>query len=214
MKLFLGMANCVCITAVDFKRLEQAWHHKYGVDETRTNTGSEYLDKIFQIKIGIPQPTSDMIKEYIKTLVSNLPDELLDLFSTIGPKNPRSIKKMLNLVSYRRSILNSDCNDITASLWTLLETILSIDSEIWLYEALRQKDKTIGKAIKADGNNYNDLKTVIESVIQGITGGQNDIKLESFFKKSKLLVDEWGVSVQNLDMDFDILYSTTNERQH
>lgn len=211
MKLFLGIKNCICIAAVDFKRLEQAWIHKYGTDRASPNTGSQYLDKIFQIRIGISQPTTKMMREYLQTLTTDIPEELLDLFSRLGPTNPRSVKKMLNLISYRRSLLNSDYNDITASLWTLLEVILSNSTTTFLYELFKKVGNTLGGAIRTNGDNWPGLKSVIEQQIQGITGGPNDAKLELFFTKSNSLARKYELSAENLDADFEILYSTTKE---
>jgi predicted KAP-like P-loop ATPase len=66
MKLFLEIENCICIAAVDFKRLQQAWKLKYQV-ENESDGGREYLEKIFQIRIGLPVPSSKEIMEYEDT---------------------------------------------------------------------------------------------------------------------------------------------------
>ena len=68
-KLFLDIENCICIAAVDFNRLKQAWHQKYRTDNSTSGSdsdGSEYLDKIFQVRIGIPRPSAEQIREYVK----------------------------------------------------------------------------------------------------------------------------------------------------
>ena len=62
-KLFFDLPNCICIAAVDFNRLKNAWLRKYSIqDIVNQNDASEYLDKIFQVRIGIPEPTEEQIK--------------------------------------------------------------------------------------------------------------------------------------------------------
>ena len=48
LKLFLDIENIICIAAVDYKRLENAWLRKYTIqDKMHQNDAKQYLDKIF-----------------------------------------------------------------------------------------------------------------------------------------------------------------------
>jgi len=126
MKLFLEIKNCICIAAVDFNRLATAWALKYGKDLTLIKEGTTYLEKIFQIRIGIPHPSSDQILAYLKEIVPKMPDNFLNLLSEVGPSNPRDIKRMLNLAIFRNYALgNDEISEVIALLGTIFEKILS-----------------------------------------------------------------------------------------
>lgn len=94
LKLFLDVDKVICIAAVDFKRLQQAWKQKYKISSDDKDEGQEYLEKIFQIRIGLPKPSSEQLREYLETLMISPPEELLDILSITSPKNPREIKKI------------------------------------------------------------------------------------------------------------------------
>lgn len=135
MKLFLSVDNCVVIAAVDFKRLQQAWKKKYQISDDDKDS-RDYLDKIFQIRIAIPVPTRVKIKEYLLSLTENMPHELQELFPMFSPSNPRAIKRMLNLISYRSYLLNSPRKIYSSCLWTLLEQKLGNEILVHLCDAV------------------------------------------------------------------------------
>ena len=74
-------------SAVDFKRLERAWQKKYGIDQNSVTESISYLEKIFQLKIGIPHPNSAQIEDYLDILVKNCPDKIKKIMSHTTPKN-------------------------------------------------------------------------------------------------------------------------------
>ena len=219
-KLFFDVENCVCIAAVDFERLKQAWRQKYLIDNSSkdgskdgSEDGSQYLDKIFQIRIGIPKPPEEQIKEYVKTLIKDLPDSVSELFAGFLSKNPRSIKRTLNLISYRQNLLTSENKEISAILWTLLEEIISNNWIIYLHDHLKNNGSSIGHCIKKE--------TKLEAVAVDLrTPIKKDFytkyaeKLSVFFDLSYDVCRQYEITKKELDDDFQILYSATNESLH
>ncbi len=211
MKLFLDFQNCICIAAVDFKRLRQAWLQKYKINDQSEKDSAEYLEKIFQIKIGIPKPLPKLLGEYIETLTEEMPDELLDIFSNIAPKNPRSIKRILNLISYRASILNSDINYESASFWTILEEIIGNDYCINMCDKLKSNGNSLAGLIKNKGDNLQGMRDVLNTIGLSEVLTSYETKLSIFLKNSKALMDKTPGNYDQLEKDFDVLYNATNE---
>ncbi len=208
-KLFFNLENCICIAAVDFNRLKQAWRSKYLVG-TNTEDGSEYLDKIFQIRIGIPKPPQEQIKKYIETLIEKIPDSISELFANLLPKNPRSIKRTLNLISYRQNLLESKNKEISAIFWTLLEEIISNDKIILLYDILPKNGSSIGHFIKI-GDQWQTIKTHLQNHLGNDFYTKYASKLSTFFALSYKICNQYEITKKELDDDFRILYSATNE---
>jgi len=211
MKLFLDIDKVICITAVDFKRLQQAWRTKYQPSSGSEDDGREYLEKIFQIRIGMPKPPPEQLREYIETLMICPPSQILDLLSYTAPKNPRAIKKLLNLISYRALILNSDINYESATLWTVLENIVGNTNTIKMCDALHNNGKALGNLIITKGDDWKTIKGVFNQL--GPTDLIRDYasKLILFFKFSKQLTDSMTANQSHLDRDFMVLYTATNE---
>ena len=135
MKLFLDSSKIICVAAVDFKRLEQAWYQKYGTDKKSEEEGRSYLQKIFQVRIGMPTPNEEQLTEFYQSLLSeNQNDEIrhkiLSLLIQIGPKNPRAIKRMMNLAAFRMSQLEEQKIEAqsAAIFWTVLEVLVHENS--------------------------------------------------------------------------------------
>ena len=134
MKLFLDSSKIICVAAVDFKRLEQAWHQKYSTDK-KSEEGRSYLQKIFQVRIGMPTPDERQLTEFYESLLSKREDKeiekkIISLLIQIGPKNPRAIKRMINLVSFRISQLGEQKIEAqsAAIFWTVLEVMIHENS--------------------------------------------------------------------------------------
>ena len=211
LKLFLDIDNCICIAAVDFERLKQAWLQKYQTNSKQTLDGSNYLDKIFQIRIGIPKPSSKQIKEYIKTLVGDMPDDITETFLLTLPKNPRSIKKTLNLISYRVNMLSGDHKEFAAIFWTLLEEVITNGSITNLYKRLSNNRSSLGHLIVNIGswNLANDLFPKI----RGPSIAMQSNTLEPFFTLGHQIACTDKINKDALDQYFRILYDATNEAQ-
>jgi len=215
-KLFLDIKNCICIAAVDFKRLEQAWSSKYGLGVDSKKEGQSYFDKIFQIKIVIPNPEKQNIKSYISSLVGKpFPEELLGIMAEFSQSNPRSIKRMLNLIVFRSTILEFRETDphntiaqTIATLWTLLEEMISGELTSLLY-------KQLGLRPFADCLVEGDWQTVYKKIeekedLLKILESKNAIeKLEKFFKKSKKVISEQKIPADEIVSCLSMMYSST-----
>jgi hypothetical protein len=100
LKLFLSSQGAIFVVAVDMKKLERAWDLRYqGYDAARLE-GKDHIDKIFQLKLSLPPKNVEGIHEYIRLLAASLPTELGALIAEGCPKNPRKIKRILNLIYF------------------------------------------------------------------------------------------------------------------
>jgi len=210
LKLFFDLENCICIAAVDFERLKQAWRQKHKIIDNENEDGSNYLEKIFQIRIGIPKPTSIQIKEYIVTLTSDMPDYVADLFSETLPKNPRSIKRILNLVSYRKNLLTRSSGELSSIFWTLLEETISNKMIIQLNDALVKQGSSITHLMTI-GDQWKDIKDLIERTVGNNIINRHADKLSAYFVLCKKILDEQQTPLVEVSDDFKILYASTNE---
>ena len=211
-KLFFDIENCICVAAVDFNRLQQAWRAKYKISDN-SDEGKEYLAKIFQVRIALPKPNDEQIREYVEELVPEMDDQLLDLFSAIGPKNPRSVKRLLNVISFRAAMLNSDFAYDASTIWSLLEHILSNKHLITVQKGLQQKDGSIVNLIMSCENEQS-LKSYVQTIKNYFDSRQVpniDIKLEKFLYFSHAYVKKHNIMHNNLDRNFVTLSSMTNE---
>ena len=210
LKLFFDIENCICIAAVDFERLKQAWIQKYQNKDKQTLDGSNYLDKIFQIIIGIPKPSSKQIEEYVRTLVDNMPRDIAKMFSLALPKNPRSIKKTLNLISYRINMIEGNHKEFAAIFWTLLEEVISNKSITSLHERLTNKGNSLGHLI-VDGGNWNHISEIYKESINPKITMEHSGTLNPFFSLSQKIARKNDITRDDLNPYFRILYDATNE---
>ena len=133
-KIFLSISNAVFVVAVDMSKAELAWSWKYAKEGIPSREGQKYLEKIFQVPTGIPKPNEEQVKDYIRSLIPKMPDDFLDLLSKTGPKNPRNIKRLLNLISLRSNVGVEPTKKLEiAFMWTLLEELVGKEKAIGLY---------------------------------------------------------------------------------
>lgn len=215
-KLFLSIPNCICIAAVDFNRLRQAWLQKYHVTDNNLNeTGQEYLDKIFQVRIGIPKPSTLQVEKYLRPLVPGMPKILLELFAKIGPKNPRAIKKILNLISYRSTLLYSKFDAESATLWTILEEIVGNEMLIRICDVLKKEKHSLGEAVYSMSEDWSSLKNFLTNHIPAKDLLPKMEKLKIYFEDGNRFIKSskfrTRFSVNKLERDFEALYLATNE---
>jgi hypothetical protein len=124
LKLFLGIKNFIFVIAVDISKIKLAWSYKYGKIDDFAKEGFKYLEKIFQIEKAIPVPTSEQVKEYVKILCPGCSDDLIEMISLTGSKNPRDIKRLLNLISLRANVRKEQSiTSKIAVLWTVFEKL-------------------------------------------------------------------------------------------
>ena len=211
LKLFLDLEKVICIAAVDFKRLQQAWRQKYKVAADSEDDGQEYLAKIFQIRIGIPVPSTELMKEYIETLMIAPPNGVLDMLSHVAPKNPRGVKRMLNLMSYRATILNSDLHYESACIWTSLEAIMKNENLIGFVDQLIGNGNTLASLISLSGGNWKTVRELLAKYGYQDIVNKYAMQLSQFFKNAKLIIGEPSERTESFQKDFARLYDTTNE---
>ena len=209
LKLFFDIDNCICIAAVDFERLKQAWMQKYQTNGKPALDGSNYLDKIFQIRIGIPKPSSKQIEDYIKTLVDYMPRDFAKMFSLALPKNPRSIKKTLNLISYRVNTIYGDHKEFAVIFWTLLEEVISNKSITALHDRLNNNGSSLGHLI-ANVESWEAIRDLFEKIM-GQTIAIHFDTLDPFFALSNKIACKNKINKEVLDSYFLILHDATNE---
>lgn len=215
MKLFLSIENCVCIAAVDFNRLQQAWKMKYQVKvegvETKKDESRDYLDKIFQIRIAIPVPPEDRIQEYYRNITKEMPNELLTIFSKFGPSNPRAIKRLLNLISYRTFLLDNESTKLySASLWSILENYLSNQTLIYLQDRLQTKGANLSKF--SYYNSMADVENDLNGVLPRKILDKIDLqKMKIYHELSKSLLKKLEITEQDFSKDLALLYTNTKE---
>lgn len=141
MKLFLNIKKCIFVVAVDMEKIKLAWSWRYGKEGALAEEGRKYLEKIFQIVTGIPKPSLEHVKEYIQSLIPEMPDEFVDLLAKTGPRNPRQIKRLLNLMSLRSIVGVEPTRKLEVSfIWTLLEEMVGKEKAINLYNTAGGQD--------------------------------------------------------------------------
>jgi len=211
LKLFLDLEKIICVAAVDFKRLQQAWRQKYKIEVGSEDDGQEYLAKIFQIRIGIPVPSTELMKEYIETLIIAPPNGVLDMLSHIAPKNPRGVKRMLNLMSYRAVLLNSDVSYESACIWTSLEEIMGNQKLIGFVYQLNHNGNTLAELINNSGYDWKTIRGLLTKYGFQNVINKYDMQLSEFFKNANLIMVENPETIESFKKDFARLYDTTNE---
>jgi len=148
-KLFLTVPKAVFVLAVDISKVKLAWSLKYGrveqsIDEgpvhgkadRLTEEGLKYLEKIIQIQLELPKPSNEQLKEYLKSLDPGYTDDFCNLIAALNLTNPRSIKRFLNLVSFRANIPETGGMKTEAALvWTAMEHAAGEEAAAKMYNA-------------------------------------------------------------------------------
>ena len=98
-KMFLSARNVIFVIAVDMTKIERAWELRYR-SETALIEGREHTEKIFQLKLSLPPKTDEDIKNYIANLAQSLANVDVEFLMKLVPRNPRKIKRMLNLIYF------------------------------------------------------------------------------------------------------------------
>ncbi len=125
LKLFLNINNFIFIIAVDISKIKLAWSYRYGKIDNKSDEGLKYLEKIIQIETKINSANTEQIKEYVRHLNQNIPPVFIDLISVTEVKNPRRIKRLLNLVALRKYFGDEKVGKLEiVFLWTIFEEIV------------------------------------------------------------------------------------------
>lgn len=99
-KLFLNVKGIICLMMVDIRKLERAWELRYRSGSNTASEGKQHLDKIFQLRLAMPEKTSEEIEKYLDSLATSLNEKEKVLIKTGFPKNPRKVKRILNTVYF------------------------------------------------------------------------------------------------------------------
>lgn len=111
-KLFLSVEKSVFVIAADRKILDQAIEVRYtekGFSEAPFK-GKEYIEKFIALPFTVPVPTEDQLALFIKHHASELElklnDSIISLVTSIVDRNPRKIKRFLNVLCLLRKFLS------------------------------------------------------------------------------------------------------------
>jgi len=232
LKLFLDIKNVICISAVDFNRLQQAWHKKYGINDYDQNKpslqkrdeGLDYLDKIFQLRIGIPIPSLVHVQEYLRKLLENPPNEIIEMISRTGPRNPREIKRFLNLISFRANVIENNYSNMgvttqfdfeSACVWTLLEENLGKDGIVYFYGVIQRNDlvesKTLASLILKYGHDWKSVKELLLDLPGNISLPVDRDRIRLIIEIAHEFYSSKDIAVEDIDQHFEILYNISNE---
>ena len=110
-KNVLDAKNLIFCITVDMKQIERAWELRYNSDLVKIES-KEYIEKLFPVIFSLPPKTDDDIGNYIGSLVpiDEEHDKLrLHLIESLT-RNPRQIKRMLNIIFFL--IQNYDLENI------------------------------------------------------------------------------------------------------
>ena len=110
-KNVLDAKNLIFCITVDMKQIERAWELRYNSDLVKIES-EEYIEKLFPVIFSLPPKTDDDVGDYIGSLVpiDEEHDKLrLHLIQNLT-RNPRKIKRMLNIIFFL--IQNYDLENI------------------------------------------------------------------------------------------------------
>lgn len=188
---------------------------KYGfLDESDIEEGRSYLEKIFQIRIGMPHPSDIQIKEYLHKLVPDFTPEILDVLAAVGPVNPRAIIKMINSMVFRSSLFHTSDTGIAVVGWTVLEEILTPEGAAELYSKMNGGESLI-KNILNNGGNISHFEQAIgagyiDTLVRKHQAAKGHLRL--FFEKSQSILKKLGsTSALEVGKQIDRIYEISNE---
>ena len=105
LKIYLSVRGVVFVLAADADVISRAIGIRYGDIESSEHSRN-YLDKLVQMSIDIPEPNEDKIKDYCTKLMGDLHEaktllqKQIPLIASSLDKNPRRIKKLFNSLSF------------------------------------------------------------------------------------------------------------------
>lgn len=145
-KLFLDLRNIFIILAVDKEVIDRGIaikYHKFKFSVDREGTiGAEYLEKMVQLPLPLFPLNRTQVRSFTKSL--NPPAVVakqLDLFGTLLLPNPRTIKRILNILAVTSAIIAASPDlatlnpDIVARL-----VVLQVQSGDLYAEVIKQPD--------------------------------------------------------------------------
>lgn len=97
-RLFLSVRGVICVVAADNERLRAAWRNKYPT--TSENETNEYFDKIFQLRLALPNKEQIAVSDYITKLKPSYIGDTEKNLINVSTSNPRKIKQILNVIFF------------------------------------------------------------------------------------------------------------------
>ncbi len=141
-KNFLDIKNIIFIIAVDPVVIEQAIYHKYkkeiDIDKEflRLDSfyGKDYFEKIIQIPFSLPSLSEENIDNLLRKLYNNEVNKYSELIRTSFPKNPRKIKRLIQIFSLHKGIILEDNQELSELL--ILKLLIIQDQYKDLYKKI------------------------------------------------------------------------------
>ena len=100
-KMFFIAEGVIFIVAVDMDKIERAWRLRYNNNLAGTE-GRDHIEKIFQLKLSLPFKQDTAISAFVSNLFPHflMSEERKKLLVSGCKRNPRNIKRVLNLVYF------------------------------------------------------------------------------------------------------------------
>ncbi len=136
---------------------------------------------------------------------------ILDMLSFVAPKNPRGDKRMLNLMSYRASILNRDVCYESSCIWTLVEEIIGNQNLIKFVYDVNKNGNSLAQLIHNNGHDWKIIRTLLIQTCNSDIVDLYTIRLLEFFKNAKLIIEQNSELIESFNNDFTVLCDVTNE---
>ncbi|MFG1704822.1 P-loop NTPase fold protein [Nonomuraea sp. M3C6] len=143
LKLHFNRDNCVFFLAVAKEPLFAAVREKY-----KDLQVDNYLDKIVQFPFEMPRVSAAAFDDYLKSLLQEEIEPTLDLLSIALPRNPRAIKRFLNVLILQDRIAKAR-NLASYDVSTLAAILLIREGDGEFYAQLAQ-DPTLLQRIEED----------------------------------------------------------------
>jgi len=172
-KLFLNAKGMIFVIAVDMKKLERAWALRYNESPSAIQEGKDHVEKIFQLRLTLPPKEQQQIESYVKDLASTLPDKIRDLVVNGCPRNPRKIKRILNLIFFLSKELKEEEFN---SLFPLIVIWCIITSSYpWLAEIIKREPNSLVQMGLASANYTFDAFKRLGSTFQEVRNQRNNL---------------------------------------
>ena len=110
-KMFFAAEGVIFVVAVDMDKIERGWQLRYNNDLAITE-GRDHIEKIFQLTLTLPFKHDTAISTFVSQLYPRflMSDNRKRLLVSGCKRNPRKIKRLLNLVYFIILGLPEDTN--------------------------------------------------------------------------------------------------------
>lgn len=135
LKNLFDIKNCIFVLAIDYDVVERGVEQKYGIKQlSKRNISKEYFDKLIQLSFVIPTQKYDiqnMLRDALQDIgffswnydYRKYEDDIIQIFHLATNNNPRSIKRLLNMIRLMILINENKLNEHPIE-YRILELIL------------------------------------------------------------------------------------------